>query len=78
MKRKNFVVLDGKKIRSIVGFHTEIAWVLHFPGYHGKNLDALWDLLSWFINTNLKLIWKDHAICRQLLGADFDELLVEV
>ena len=38
--------LDGRKLQRTEAGHDYIQSVLHFPEYYGKNLDALYDLLT--------------------------------
>lgn len=38
--------LDGKNFKSRKGIYDYMEGVFEFPEYFGKNLDALWDLLS--------------------------------
>ena len=38
--------LDGARMRSRGEAHDEIARVMEFPEYYGRNLDALWDMLT--------------------------------
>ncbi|NLM05656.1 MAG: barstar family protein [Tissierellia bacterium] len=38
--------IDFEKIESKEGFHKAVAEILEFPKYYGKNLDALYDLLT--------------------------------
>jgi ribonuclease inhibitor len=40
------IVLDGKKMCNKEYVHTYLQETLQIPGYFGKNLDALWDVLS--------------------------------
>lgn len=40
------VTLPLEKLTSPDAFHEEIAKSLEFPGYYGKNLDALYDCLT--------------------------------
>ncbi len=40
------VILEGKNIHTIDGFHAAIKDLLQFPDYYGDNLDALWDCLT--------------------------------
>ena len=40
------VLLDGRKIKSPADLHQCLSESLQFPDYYGKNLDALWDILS--------------------------------
>ena len=39
-------VIDGAKMHTRQEAHDEIARALNFPEYYGRNLDALWDLLT--------------------------------
>lgn len=38
--------LDGKKMTDREHMHDQLSDVFHFPEYYGRNLDALYDLLS--------------------------------
>lgn len=38
--------IDGSKMHTRQDAHEEIARVMQFPEYYGKNLDALWDMLT--------------------------------
>ena len=63
--------LPGKSIHSLDEFYDEIARLLHFPEYFGRNLDALWDLLTTDIVGPVELIWEDSAISKKSMGKDF-------
>ena len=39
-------ILDGSRMTSRAEAHARLAEALDFPGWYGKNLDALFDLLS--------------------------------
>ena len=39
------VILDGRRMENREIFHEIIARELNFPGWYGKNLDALYDCL---------------------------------
>lgn len=39
-------VLDGKKMTSREALHPYLQKQLHLPAHYGKNLDALWDILT--------------------------------
>lgn len=41
------IKLNGKMMTSIEETHEYLQEVLHLPDYYGKNLDALWDILSY-------------------------------
>lgn len=40
------ILLNGEKMSTKETAHDYLAFKLDFPPYYGKNLDALWDLLS--------------------------------
>ena len=40
------IFLDGARLTSREAAHAYLAQALHFPGYYGKNLDALHDCLT--------------------------------
>jgi ribonuclease inhibitor len=63
--------LRGKSIHSLDEFYDEIAHLFHFPDYFGRNLDALWDLLTTDIEGPVELIWEDSAISKKSMGKDF-------
>ena len=72
MKRE--IEIDGTRILSEEQFHTEIAKALDFPDYYGNNLDALWDCLSGHIDTDIRLVWKDHLSSKSALGDRFETI----
>ncbi|HEY2582962.1 MAG TPA: barstar family protein [Mucilaginibacter sp.] len=51
------VIIDGDAIKSIEDFHIQIKNALDAPDYYGKNLDALWDILTAYVDVPLKIIW---------------------
>jgi ribonuclease inhibitor len=63
--------LPGKSIRSLDRFYDEIALLFNFPDYFGRNLDALWDLLTTDIKGPVELIWEDSATSKKSMGKDF-------
>jgi ribonuclease inhibitor len=69
------VILDGDKINNIEDFHNQISISLEFPDFYGKNLDALWDCLTGFIDTDFKLVWKNHTKSKVVLGGRFEKII---
>lgn len=40
------IILDGNKMKTIDSTHSYIKKTLKIQDYYGKNLDALWDMLT--------------------------------
>ena len=71
------ILLDGREIRTESDFHNlidETARRAGFPCY-GRNLDALWDILTGILPPPLKVHWVHSDLSRAALGPRFDELL---
>jgi ribonuclease inhibitor len=74
-------VISGRTVRSLDALYDELARQLPLPAHFGRNLDALWDVLSADIEGPVELVWQDAAASRTAMGEDFDrvlELLQEV
>ena len=54
--------LDGRNMLTREDAHREIAACLSFPATYGKNLDALWDLLT-EIEADVTLIHAEEMQC---------------
>lgn len=48
---------------------------LALPGHFGRNLDALWDVLTTDVRGPVTIRWRDHARARTTLGPDYDRLI---
>jgi len=68
------VKLAGKSIRSLDEFYGEIAKKLRFPEHFGRNLDALWDVLTTDIKGPLELAWEDSELSKKSMGKDFEKV----
>jgi ribonuclease inhibitor len=71
--------IDLKGVRSKIGFHEKIEETLPCPGYYGRNLDALYDLLTegsepWELNF---LNWEEFAQCVPGYEASLREMCME-
>lgn len=73
--RKKRCLLSGKSVRSLDAFYDEIARQLAFPEHFGRNLDALWDVLSADIEGPIEVVWECPGSSRLGMGRDFDRLL---
>lgn len=70
------VILDGKEMISIDAAHEYLADKLNLPDYYGRNLDALWDILSTISDSiHIELVNEDKLICN--LGG-YAQLLLKV
>lgn len=54
------IVIDFSECKYPLDLHNEIREKLELPEWYGNNLDALWDMLTGFIETpiNIKVIFK--------------------
>jgi ribonuclease inhibitor len=68
------IVVDGRSISSEADFHLQIAAALDLS-YYGRNLDALWDLLSGGVDRPLTILWTDSSGSKDRLGAVFDAII---
>ena len=73
--RKKRCLLSGKTVRSLDVFYDEMARQLGFPKHFGRNLDALWDVLSADIEGPVEVVWENPDSSRLAMGRDFDRLL---
>jgi len=69
------VRLQGKAIRSLDEFYDEIARKLHFPDHFGRNLDALWDVLTTDVKGPVNLVWEGADVSKKSIGKDFEKVV---
>jgi ribonuclease inhibitor len=62
--------IKGSELKSIKELHMFLKKELEFPSYYGGNLDALWDLLSGWVDLPLKIVWTDYEKSLTLLKKD--------
>jgi ribonuclease inhibitor len=55
-------------------FYGEIAGRLRFPDHFGRNLDALWDMLTTDVKGPVELTWEDSEISKKSMGKDFEKV----
>lgn len=67
--------LNGKKIRSLDDLYDQLAKSFSLSKHFGRNLDALWDVLSADVEGPFEIIWKHADKSRKVLGDDFDRVL---
>ena len=68
------IMLDGKAMVDRPGAHSHLAQRLDLPAYYGRNLDALYDVLT-EIGTDTELILEDPAAVVENLGKYGEALL---
>ncbi len=69
------VTLNGRTIRSLDDLYDELETLLSLPEHFGRNLDALWDVLSIDIEGPFEIVWKQAHESKKRMGRDFDRVL---
>ncbi len=62
-------------IRSTALFFDELARQLDFPAHFGRNLDALWDILSGDVEGPLDILWEGTLLSQASMGDDYAKLV---
>lgn len=73
---KKICTLDGRRIDSEAAFYDEIARQLGFPVYFGRNLDALWDVLTVDVEGPVDIIWNDSDESRRTMGTRYEKIIM--
>lgn len=68
------IKIYGDKMLGELDFHNEIARQFEVESYYGKNLDALWDLLSTGVERPVNIIWLNANISREKIPS-FDKII---
>lgn len=63
-----------RDIRSRAQFYDELARQLVFPAHFGRNLDALWDVLTGAVEGPFEIVWEGAEQARSHLGEDYAKL----
>lgn len=69
------VEIDGDQIRSEAEFHGALARGLGLPVYYGKNLDALWDVLSTEVERPVLVVWRDASSSQAAMPESFEKIV---
>lgn len=69
------IIIDGDHIKTELEFHREFSIALGIEKVYGKNLHALWDVLSSNIERPIVLIWKRSDKSKKVLEADFYKIV---
>ncbi|HTG00793.1 MAG TPA: barstar family protein [Nitrospirota bacterium] len=67
-------ILNGKAIRSLDDFYDELSKQLSLPAHFGRNLDALWDVLSTDVEGPFEIIWKHAGESKKTMSGDFERV----
>ena len=67
--------LNGNAMRSLDDFYDRISTLKDMPERFGRNLDALWDVLSTDVAGPFEIIWKNAAASKKSMGKDFDRVV---
>ncbi len=68
------IILDGKAMVDRPSAHAHLAERLDLPSYYGRNLDALYDMLT-EIGTDTEIILEDPAAVAEHMGRYGEALL---
>lgn len=68
------IVLDSTA-DSLDAVYDRLAAALDLGHEFGRNLDALWDVLTTDVAGPVEIVWRDHRMAERRLGADYGRLL---
>jgi ribonuclease inhibitor len=75
------VLISGDQVATVEQFYNELEQQLYLPAHFGRNLDALWDVLTTDVPGPVEFVWEQSDKSRALLGEKgiaLMELLLEV
>ncbi len=67
--------IAGRSVHSLDELYDEIARQLPLPDYFGRNLDALWDVLSTDIEGPVEMVWGDAEHSKRSMGKDYERVV---
>ncbi len=70
------ILLNGGVIGSLDDFYTELSRAVPLPGHFGRNLDALWDVLSADLEGPFEIVWQHSDESKKRMGKAFDAVAV--
>jgi ribonuclease inhibitor len=68
------IVLDGTRIGNVAGIYDALTAQLGLAPAFGRNLDALWDVLTVEAAGPIELVWRGSTLSRARLGAAYESL----
>ncbi len=69
------VVINSDKIESVEALHKHLKAELDLPDYYGENLDALWDLLTSWVELPISIEWINFGKSQMMLGEYAERIL---
>ena len=75
------VLINGEQVVTIEQFYDTLVKQLQLPPYFGRNLDALWDVLTVDVAGPVEIVWENAGLSRTRMGetaAALFDLLNEV
>jgi len=69
------ISIDGASIKNEADFHAALAEKLKLPSHYGRNLDAMWDVLSTDVERPVVLVWKNSQLSSVALGTRFAKIV---
>ncbi len=67
--------LNGLKIRSLDNVYDRLENRLSLPPHFGRNLDALWDVLSTDVQGPFEIVWTHSDDSKKSMGKDFNRVV---
>jgi ribonuclease inhibitor len=67
-------ILNGSAIQSLSDFYDEITQALSLPGYFGRNLDALSDVLTTDIEGPFEIVWESSSASKKTMKKDYSKI----
>lgn len=68
-------LLNGRFIQSLEDLYDELSRCLRFPEYFGRNLDALYDVLSTDVEGPFEIVWEQADASKRGMGGDFEKVV---
>lgn len=67
--------LNGLKIQSLENLYDRLESRLSLPPHFGRNLDALWDVLSTDVQGPFEIVWTHSDDSKKSMGKDFNRVV---
>lgn len=68
------IIIDGITINSEEDLHDFFAKSFSLPDWYGRNLHALWDVLTGMVDMPLTIIWRNSEISKHRI-ANYDQII---